>query len=123
MKFRAKIQFDFDGALEVVAPDEHTARLLFASFFGSVVEEIQTWPTIDLNKVTVIAELINIRACGEGVVRGHYKFSINGTLEVDNGNEHDARVLLAELETAILDEAGNWPITELRHLELTASLI
>lgn len=123
MKFKAKIQFHFNGALEVTAPDNHTARLLFASFFGSVVEEIQTWPTIDLNEVNVTARLIDIVPCNLGVIRGFYDFTVNGGLEVDNGDdEHTARVTLNELENSILDEVGNWPTTELSIIDLRASI-
>ncbi len=58
--FRGEIRFEFDGSMEVDAPDEHTARLLFSSFQGAVVQEIQTWPTIDLNRVEVTAQVISI---------------------------------------------------------------
>lgn len=109
--------------MEVVAPDEHTARLLFATFLGSVVQEIQTWQTIDLNRTSVNAHLTSIGPADiAGTIRGHYKFSLNGALDVLDGDEHGARAALAELETAILDEVGNWPTTELGHLEITAIL-
>ena len=60
--FRAEIKFEFDGAMEVDVPDLHTARLAFASFQGAVVSEIQTWPTIDLNRADVSAQVISIGA-------------------------------------------------------------
>ncbi len=56
------------------------------------------------------------------LIRAHYKFSFVGKVDVVDGDEHGAKVALADLEKAILDEFGNWPVTELNRVEVSATL-
>lgn len=123
MKFTANIKLHFNGALDVTAADNHTARPILASFFGSVLQEIQTWPTVDLNEVHVTSKLTEIGPSDAvGKIRAHYDFVFNGVLEIDNGELHDARHSLSELEASILDEVANWPTTELALIKLSANI-
>ena len=123
MSHKAEMHFDFDGALEAATPDQHDARLAFSSNLNAVLEEIQTWPTIDLNQISLEAQLHHIEPVN-GTTRGHYIFSFVAHVQLSDTltDLHDARQALAELEKAIVDEVGNWPTTEIRKLSVSARL-
>ncbi len=48
--------------------------------------------------------------------------TMNGRVEVDAADEHEARTIVGQLETSLLDEVANWPTTELEELNLKACI-
>lgn len=59
--FQAQIYFQFTGLLEIDAPNDHDARVSLAQLESSILDEIQNWPTSELNEINVTAKLLSMQ--------------------------------------------------------------
>ena len=128
MQYSSKITIRFIGVLHITAPTEHIARLANGGHLRTVVAKLQTFLGADVNAVTSKVSLV-VPIPSEVVPPGPdrtYEIGVNlnlvGDLVVDALTPHDAREVLAVLESEILEEVALWPVTEMGTLEVTATV-
>jgi hypothetical protein len=54
---------------------------------------------------------------------GKFKFEYEGEVELTAADEHAAHVAINDLIRSVIDEIGNWPTTDTKHMHTDSEII